>query len=140
MSSIRRKDVANYADRYRLHIHRFARGTYPEASDGIENSMPVNRFLIPLTNPSGSACFVEDGTRHFTLTPGNAYFIPLNHTARIRLDAFLDFVSIQLRWSCMKGSMYFPLSKISAKSPATAGGIWGCAPTSRKIPVSPRCW
>jgi len=103
MTSIRRKDVAQYAGRYRLHIHRFARGPYPEASGGIEISMPVNRFLIPLTNPSGKACFVEDGVRHFTLTPGNAYFIPLNCTARVRLDGFFDFVSIQFTLELYEG-------------------------------------
>ena len=55
----RRIDVANYAYRYRLHIHRFARETYPEAA-GRTESMPVKRCFIPLVNPSGEKYFLVE--------------------------------------------------------------------------------
>ena len=87
MTGGRRADVACRADLYRLHIHRFARGTYPE-SCGHTDSMPVNRCFMPLSNPSGAECYLEDDTTHFTVTPGNAYFIPLNYPVRLRLDEY----------------------------------------------------
>lgn len=98
----RRIDSPRFADRFQLHVHRFAKGTYPEAC-GITEALPVNRFFIPLSNPSGAECFLEDGRNHFVLTPGNAYFIPLNYPAKIRLDDYLTFVSIQFTLELYEG-------------------------------------
>ena len=70
--------VMNAADRMVLRIRHFARGTYPEA-DGTPGALPVNRFFLPIRNPNGKACFMEDAVLHEELRPGFAYFIPLFH-------------------------------------------------------------
>ena len=102
MTGGRRVDVAFYTGRYRLHIRRFAKGTYPEAVGDLE-SLPVNRCFMPLANPSGDKCFLEDKKQHFTLTPGMVYFIPLNYPVRLRLDEYLTFVSIQYTLELYEG-------------------------------------
>ena len=55
--------VMNAADRMVLRIRHFARGTYPEA-DGTPGALPVNRFFLPIRNPNGKACFMEDAVLH----------------------------------------------------------------------------
>ncbi len=102
MTGGRRVDIARCVDRYRLHIHRFASGTYPEAA-GYTQSLPVNRCFMPLSNPSGKECFLEDDKQHFTLKPGMAYFIPVNYPVRLRLDEDLTFVSIQFTLELYEG-------------------------------------
>ena len=94
MPVVNRIGAMTAADRMVLRIRHFARGTYPEA-DGSPGALPVNRFFLPIRNPNGDACFLEDGAVHETLRPGCAYFIPLFHSARVRLDAELEFLSIQ---------------------------------------------
>lgn len=94
MPVVNRTSVMNAADRMILRIRHFARGTYPEA-DGEPGALPVNRFFLPIRNPNGAACYIEDAFSHETLCPGRAYFIPLFHSARVRLDAELEFLSIQ---------------------------------------------
>ncbi len=94
MPVVNRIDAMNAADRMILRIRHFARGTYPEA-DGTPGALPVNRFFMPIRNPNGEACYMEDGVIHETLHPGYVYFIPLFHTARVCLDAELEFLSIQ---------------------------------------------
>lgn len=89
----RNEEIA-LANRMRLRMLHFARGTYPEA-DGKPSALPLNRFFIPLDNPAGDGCYVEDSRRRFTLRPGCAYFIPIAHTAAMKLDTRLTFVSIQ---------------------------------------------
>lgn len=118
MTGGRRADVACRADLYRLHIHRFARGTYPEAC-GHTESMPVNRCFMPLSNPSGAECYLEDDNTHFTLTPGNAYFIPLNYPVRLRLDEYLTFVSIQFTLELYEGIDIFSAVKRICELPGT---------------------
>lgn len=94
MPVVNRIGVMNAADRMVLRIRHFARGTYPEA-DGTPGALPVNRFFLPIRNPNGKACFMEDAVLHEELRPGFAYFIPLFHSARVRLDPELEFISIQ---------------------------------------------
>ncbi len=110
MTGGRRADAARRADQYRLHIHRFSRATYPEAKGDTE-SLPVNRCFIPLVNPSGEECYLEDDKKHFTLTPGNAYFIPVNYPVRLRLDDFLEFVSVQFTLEIYAGIDVFSAFK-----------------------------
>ena len=85
--------VMQEASRMTLRIRHFARGSYPEAG-GEWAALPVNRFFIPLQNPSGEACFIADEKNFFPLKPGCAYFIPLHHPARVKLDENLEFISI----------------------------------------------
>ena len=120
MTGGRRIDAAFYADRYRLHIHRFARGTYPEASGHLE-SLPVNRCFMPLANPSGEKCFLEDENCRYTLLPGKAYFIPLNYPVRLRLDEYLTFVSIQFTLELYGGIDVFSAFKGIREVP---GSCW----------------
>ena len=94
MPVVNRTDAMTVADRMVLRIRHFARGTYPDA-DGSPGALPVNRFFMPVRNPNGEACYMEDELVHETLRPGYAYFIPLFHSARVRLDAELEFLSIQ---------------------------------------------
>lgn len=102
MTGGKNAEVERCVDRYRLHIHRFAKGTYPEAA-GYTESLPVNRCFMPLSNPSGEECFLEDDKKHFTLKPGMAYFIPVNYPVRLRLDEDLTFVSIQFTLELYEG-------------------------------------
>lgn len=94
MLAVNRYNVARCMDQYRLHVRRFAHGSWPEA-DGHTEAIPFNRCFIPLSNPSGAECYLEDDKTHFTLTPGHAYFIPLNYPVRLRLDENLVFISAQ---------------------------------------------
>ena len=92
MAVIRKNIPMNLAGRIQLQIHHFARGTYPSDGNG---SLPFNRFFMPLKNPAGRGCFLTDGRSKYEFVPGNAYFIPLNRPARLRLDDDLEFISIQ---------------------------------------------
>ena len=102
MTGGKNAEVERCVDRYRLHIHRFAKGTYPEAA-GYTESLPVNRCFMPLANPSGEKCYLEDDEQHFTLEAGKAYFIPVNYPVRLRLDEDLTFVSIQFTLELFEG-------------------------------------
>lgn len=102
MSVVSRLECMNAANRLRLEIRHFAKGTWPPA-DGAETALPVNRFFMPLCNPSGEACFVADRQRHLTLVPGRAYFIPSYHPSRMLLDSALHFISIQFNCELCDG-------------------------------------
>lgn len=94
MSIANRDNAMNTADRMILRIRHFAKGTFPEAS-GKPGALPVNRFFLPIRNPNGKECYIEDARLHYTLRPGCAYFIPLFHNACVCLDRELRFLSIQ---------------------------------------------
>lgn len=102
MSIVQNDYPMNLAGRFQLNVNHFARGTYPEA-DGRSGALPYNRFFIPLENPAREKCWISDRDQHFTLTPGNVYFIPLNHQASVKLDQDLTFLSIQFTLELYKG-------------------------------------
>ena len=91
-----RSELYEIVNRCRLTLTHFACGTFPEAR-GIPDALTVNRFFMPLANPHGAACFIADDRRKVTLRPGLSIFIPAYHTARVRLDRRLRFLSVQFR-------------------------------------------
>ena len=90
------------ANRMRLQIHHFARGTYPEAT-GSPLALPLNRFFLPIDNPDGNDCTIQDANLTCCLRPGCAYFIPSYHEARVKLSENLRFLSIQFTLECWEG-------------------------------------
>ena len=106
MAVVMRSDAMAAANRMRLRVKHFALGTFPEA-DGSVSAMPVNRFFIPLANPSGAACWIEDGEKRLVLKRGFAYFIPLYRPASVRLDERLEFLSVHFNMELYDGADLF---------------------------------
>ena len=108
----------NLAGQLQLQVKHFARGTYTEFSGHLA-SLPYNRFFIPLKCKKGHSCRMLDNVSEFSITPGKAYFIPLNRKARLYLDEYLEFISIQFSLELYGGidlfSRYHSIREIDSK-------------------------
>lgn len=108
----------NLAGQLQLQVKHFARGTYTEFSGRLA-SLPYNRFFIPLKCKKGHSCRMSDNVSDFLITPGKAYFIPLNRKARLYLDEYLEFISIQFSLELYGGidlfSRYHSIREIDSK-------------------------
>ena len=106
------------AGQLQLQVKHFARGTYTEFSGHLA-SLPYNRFFIPLKCKKGHSCRMSDNVSDFLITPGKAYFIPLNRKARLYLDEYLEFISIQFSLELHGGidlfSRYHSIREIDSK-------------------------
>ena len=102
MAVVNKESVFRTANRMQLEIHHFAKGTYPVAGREF-HALPVNRFFLPISNPGGANCRIEDEKNSFVLTPGKAYFAPLHYPCRFALDRDLEFVSIHFTLELYEG-------------------------------------
>lgn len=101
-----RDDIFHLSNRLTLTVTHFAKGAFPFAAGRME-ALPVNRMLNILANPNGGANFIRDETARYEPKPGTVYFIPAGYPAGVRLDAALQFVSIQFRFELYPGVELF---------------------------------
>ncbi len=101
-----RDDIFHLSNRLALTVTHFAKGAFPIITGRLE-ALPVNRMLSILANPNGEANFIRDETARYELNPGTVFFIPAGYPAEVRLDAALQFVSIQFRFELYPGVELF---------------------------------
>lgn len=102
MSVRNRLSVLQTAERMKLELHHFAKGSYPTWAKEF-GTMAVNRFFLPYKKSENNCCRIEDENDSLELIPGRAYFAPLHHKCRFMLDEELEFISIHFTLELYEG-------------------------------------
>lgn len=110
MAVVCKNSTLALANRFRLHLYHFARGTYPQA-DGRESALIANRILLPLDDSRNGDSCVRDREKFFPMRRGCAYFIPAYHTAGVKLSEDMHFISIQFMLDLHNGVDLFSLTR-----------------------------